>query len=237
MRPADGASTKPRLDPTPCRLISSPPPPRKVATVARVHYLMLGSASVATSLSSQLRRLGVPHGTGAPHPVPLATATASTAPAAAGAAAPIAPPPPAASASDGGSADDAALSLDASVSLDSFGHTSSVWTRKGNRVVLNCRRIYFRPEAAAAAEGRRHPCDLSEEALRRALALQENEPLSSPRYRVTPQTPSPRPMPRAVPPLGIVLWWASRPPAIQNTLNTGGVGWGEGIPPDFPRYT
>jgi hypothetical protein len=66
--------------------------------------------------------------------------------------------------------------------LDHFGHTSSTWTRKGGRVILNCRRIYFKPEAAAAAAGRAHPCALSEEALRRALALQENETLSSPRY-------------------------------------------------------
>ena len=40
---------------------------------------------------------------------------------------------------------------EASLSLEQFGHSSDVWTRRGGRVVLNCRRLHFRPEAPSPA--------------------------------------------------------------------------------------
>lgn len=95
--------------------------------MARVHYLMFASAAEARDWLSALRALGVRdgcggeallRGVGAPQDAdaPLDSTFDSTFDLSRG---------------------------DASLSLDGFGHRSSVWTRQGGRVILNCRRLYF----------------------------------------------------------------------------------------------
>ena len=73
----------------------------------------------------------------------------------------------------------AAASDEPSLSLQQFGFRPSIFTRKGGRLVLNGRRLLFQPELAAAS--RLDACECAARALRLALALDEAEPLSSPR--------------------------------------------------------
>ncbi|EOD31737.1 hypothetical protein EMIHUDRAFT_442069 [Emiliania huxleyi CCMP1516] len=148
-----------RMDPS-----LSPFPDRPlllVATVARQYCLLLHSSLVADQWLAALRNLRVPVDDGDGGDGATAAPAAGSGPAAGGA-------PAAAAASD-----------EPSLSLQQFGFRPSIFTRKGGRLVLNGRRLLFQPELAAAS--RLDACECAARALRLALALDEAEPLSSPR--------------------------------------------------------